>query len=558
MQTGKRKKKLRRLGVIAAILLVVGFTALMLLANFYVEPVLRKRLHTLIVDGSDSLYTYKLGSLNTNLFGGNIKISNLEINVDSNRYRLLEAKKALPAIVMQVNVGRASIKGIGIFSLLFSKKIKIEEILSEDADVRLLRNLKKKDTTMTATENTLPLWKTIQPSIKDIKVDKVKLKGIKLLYRNTEDIDAAKLQFDRCDAEFDNIHIDSTANADTSRIGYVENFSLRFHDLKFRSPDSTYKLKAEWITYNSTTRLLQIDSFKLQPTLEKEERVDSFRKSWYTVTFTKVNFVGLRLDRYLRFNRAEADSVVFEQPKLEIYQDRAGLKSYKSKIGQYPHQQLLNANAMIDIKKFIARNMEIDVVEKHEETRQEGRIELRDLNISVQNIVNDPQLIRGRPVMTASANGKIIGSPIQADFRFYLDSTEGQFDVKGILSNVTAKQINPISLTLANIEVPSANIATLNFFVRGEDYGAEADIRMQYSNLSITFLKRDKETGDISTRGFLTNLLNKYAIYTSNPASGAERTAQNIKTARLTTQSFFGVIWQSVFAGMQSIILKTG
>ena len=81
---------------------------------------------------------------------------------------------------------------------------------------------------------------------------------------------------------------------------------------------------------------------------------------------------------------------------------------------------------------------------------------------------------------------------------------------------------------------------------------------MKYNNLSVVFLKRNKETGANTTRSFLTNLLNKYAIYTSNPASGTERTAQGVKVARLTTQSFFGVIWQAIFAGMQNIILKTG
>ncbi|RYZ29201.1 MAG: hypothetical protein EOO10_07045 [Chitinophagaceae bacterium] len=557
MQPRKRKRSLKRLAIIGGILVLLGLSILIILANYYVEPVLRKRLHTLIIDGSDSLYTYKLGSLNVHLFGGNIEVKNLQVNVDSNRYSFLQSRNALPAMVMQLDVQKASIKGIGIFSLLFNKKILIEEISSKDADVRLLRNFKNEDTSTKVTENKLPLWKTLQPSIKDIAVDRIKLDGIKLLYKNTEGPDAAKLQFDRCDAEFDNIRIDSASIADTARIGYVKNFSLKFHDLKFRTSDSTYKLKAEWITYDSEDRLLQIDSFKLQPTLKEDERIDSLRKSWYTVTFDKVNFMGLRLDRYLRFNRAEADSVVFQNPKLAIYQDKQALKNYRSKIGHYPHQELLNANAIIDIKKFIAVNMQIDVTEKQEETRQEGTIELRDLNVSVQNIINDQALIRQNPVMTATAAGKIIGSPIQADFRFYLDSAEGKFDIKGNLSNVTARQIKPLSLTLANIDVPSANIETLNFFVRGEDYGAVADVDMRYSNLSIVFLKRDKETGDLSTRSFLTKLLNNYAIYTSNPIGGAERRAQNIKTARLTTQSFFGVIWQAVFAGMQSIILKT-
>ncbi|HUC83541.1 MAG TPA: hypothetical protein VMR70_21690, partial [Flavisolibacter sp.] len=478
MQPRTRKQKLRRLGKIAAVLLVLGLGTLFLLARYYVEPVLRKRLHTLIIDGSDSLYTYQLGALNTNVFGGNINVSNLQIRIDSSRYRLLEKQKALPAMVMQVNVQKASIKGIGIFALLFGKKIRIDEIATRQAEITLLRSFQKEDSSTAVTENKLPLWKAVQPTIKDISVDKIKLDGIKLLYRNTEEIDAAELQFDRCDAVFEKIRVDSAAVADTGRLGYVGNFSLKFNDLDFRTPDSTYKLKARWINYNSVTRLLQIDSFKMQPTLPKEERMDSLRKSWYTVEFDRVNFLGLRLDRYLRYNRAEADSVVFEKPRLEVYQDKAGLKSYKSKIGEYPHQKLLTANSIINIKKFIARNMQINVVEKHAETRKEGMLNLQDVDLTVENIVNDPVLIRQNPVATATASGMLIGSPIRANFRFYLDSADGRFDVTGTLQNITAKQINPISLTFANVEVPSANIEALDFFVRGEDYGANSDVRM--------------------------------------------------------------------------------
>lgn len=556
MATVKRKRRWRRLGIGVGAFLLLLFLGLFVLANFYVEPVLRKRLHTLIVDGSDSLYTYTLGDLKTNLFGGNITVSGLQVSVDSNRYQVLQSRQALPALVMQLKVDKASIKGIGVFALLFNKKIFIHEISTNQADVRLLRSFTKKDTSTAATKNKEPLWKAIRSKINDVGVDRIRLDGIRFLYKNTEDVDAAKLQFDRCDALFENIRIDSAAFADTARIGYVEHFSFKLHDLKFRTADSAYKMKAEWITYDSKQRLLQIDSFKLQPTLKKEERTDSLRKSWYTALFDRVDFNGLRLDRYLRFNRAEADSVVLYHPQLSVFQDKAGLKSYKNKIGGYPHQLLLNADAVIAIKKLSAHNMQIEAIERDDVTREEGTIGFDGLEIKIANIVNDPDLIRQNPVATASASGRIIGSPIEASFRFYLDSTEGRFDAKGRLQNVTAAQINPLSSALANVQVPSATIEQLDFSVRGQDYNATADVRMKYSNLSVVFLKRDKETGANSVRGFLTNLLNKYAIYTSNPASGTERTAQNIKVARLTTQSFFGVIWQAVFAGMQAIILK--
>ncbi len=549
-----KKRSLKRLLFILAGALLVLLAAIAFLASFYVEPVLRKRLQTLIVEGSDSLYTYKLGDLHVNFMGGNVGVHDLQVAVDSNRYNQLKKSGQLPALVMQLDVNSAHIKGIGIFSLLFGKKILIDEIESEDANIRISRYIKRKDTTVTVNEKP-PLWKAIRPRIKDVAVNKIKLDGIRLLYKNVEG-DEGKLQFDRCDALFENIRIDSAAVQDTSRLGYVENFSFKLNDLKFRTTDSTYKLKAEWITYSSAKRLLEVDSFKLQPTIkDPESRNDSMQKSWYTVTFDKVSFMGLRLDRYLRLNRAEADSVFFESPSLAVYQDKIGLKNYRSKIGKYPHQLLVNANAMINIKKFVARNMEIAVTEKHAITREEGTINLNNVNLSIANIVNDPALIRKNPVSTAEAEGKIIGSPIKASFLFYLDSADGRFDMKGQIGKVTAAQINPISTRLANIEVPTVQISSIAFFVRGEDYEATSDVQMAYNNLSLIFRKRDGETGANTTRKFLTKILNRYAI---EPSSTGERKAEDVRVARLTTQSFFGVIWRAVFEGMQRIMLKSG
>ncbi|HEV7332567.1 MAG TPA: hypothetical protein VGN63_16130 [Flavisolibacter sp.] len=553
MAAVKKKWTLKRWLLLGSGGLVLFVALMIFLANFYVEPVLRKRLHTLIVDGSDSLYSYTLGSLNVNFWGGHVGVNNLRVQLDSSRYRQLKSTGKLPALVMQLDIARADIKGIGILSLLFGRKIVISEISSREANLKLNRYVKNREEEGPAQQKQ-PLWKAIQPAIKDVRVDRIKLDGIKFLYKN-EDGEEGKLQFDHCDALFENIRIDSAVVDDTSRMGYVENISFRLNDLKYRTTDSTYKLKAEWITYNSAQRLLQVEDFKLQPTIKNEDRIDSMRKSWYTVTFDKVSFMGLRLDKYLQQNRAVADSVIFQRPTLAVYQDKLGQKNYGSKIGRYPHQLLLAARSVIDIKKFVASNMQIDITEKHEDTRQVGTLQLTDINLTVMNIVNDPVLIRQNPVSTADASGKIIGSPIQASFRFYLDSADGRFDVRGRIGATTAAQLNPVSTRLANIEVPTVQISSVDFFVRGEDYEATSNVQMLYNNLTLVFRKRDEETGANQTRKFLTKILNRYAINTSN---GGERKATDVRVARLTTQSFFGIIWKAVFEGMQRIMLKSG
>ena len=77
--------------------------------------------------------------------------------------------------------------------------------------------------------------------------------------------------------------------------------------------------------------------------------------------------------------------------------------------------------------------------------------------------------------------------------------------------------------------------------------------------MSLTFRKMDEETGVVKTQKFLTKLVNKFIMHPSNPGpDGLERTASQHKVLRLTTQSFFALLWKAIFAGMQDIMLKAG
>ena len=128
-----------------------------------------------------------------------------------------------------------------------------------------------------------------------------------------------------------------------------------------------------------------------------------------------------------------------------------------------------------------------------------------------------------------------------------------------MVKNVSAPQLNQLSVPLANVQINSCNIHDLKFIVSGEDYSAAANVRMLYNNLSITLRKTDEETGQVKTKKFMTKMLNRFVIWPNNPGpDGLERTAQNKRVSRLTTQSFFGLLWKTIFAGMQDVMMRSG
>lgn len=554
-------KRISRRAKRAVITLFVLFTTLFIcflfFVNRFVEPILRDRLHTLIIQGSDSLYTYELGSLKANFFGGNVEVQNLQIRVDSTHYKRLEESNALPSLTMQLDLQRGRIKGLGVATLIFSKKINVKEISSKEADVKLFRHLQRRD----VPKNTVPLWKALQPAINSISIDRINLDGIKLLYRNADTSESVKLQFDRCVALFDHIEIDSTSAADTTRIAFAEKISMQFYDLKFRTPDSAYKMKAEVINYSSANKLLEIKEFKIQPTFKKEEFFEraTEQESHQTIEFEDAKFTNLRIDRFIHSNVIAADSVIIQKPEVDIYTDKTLPPNLKNKFGKYPHQLLLRADAHVMINGIRIVDGKISQTERSEKTGQEGNISFSNLNVSISNVTNYTPTIKRNPQCIATASAMIFdSSPIKAKFIFYLDSTEGEFYTEGEVKNVTAAKLNSVAEPLANIKIQSLNISTTSFKVYGDDYSAKGNVRMRYNDLAIIFRKKDEETGANKTKKFLTKLINKFSIYSSNPSEGVERVADNVVYARVSSKAFFGVVWKTVFAGMQNIMMKTG
>lgn len=552
----KRRKKIA-LYFILAVLCIIAF--LLLFVNRFLEPVLKDRLHTLIIQGSDSLYTYQLGRLDADFFGGDVEVENLQIRIDSNRYKMLSDLHALPSLTMQVNLVKGYIKGVGIIPLLFGKRIEITEIGSKDADIALLRHIRQDD----APKNTLPLWKAIEPAINSISIDRINLDGIKMLYRNADTSESVKLQFDRCVARFDNIRIDSIASADTTRIGFTKSISMQFDDLKFRTPDSMYKMRAGLISYSSSARTLELRGFKMQPTLEEKEdfyKVIGKARGMNVIEFERARLTNFQLDRFLHNNIIIADTVAIDKPTITIYVDKTYPALFQSKIGKYPHQLLLKAASTIIVKSLIASSLNVIYTEKARQTGKEGKFTMDNLNIAATNVTNDSNVIKRNNKCVATVQGKILGSsPIAARFNFYLDSTEGQFDADGTIKNVTATQLNALAEPMANTRLQSFDMHRLTFAIRGDNFSTTGNVQMLYNNLFVVLRKQDEETGAMSTKKFLTKVINRYSLHSNNPGSdGRERTGNNIKRARLSTQPFFGLVWKTIFTGVQNIMMQSG
>ena len=121
-----------------------------------------------------------------------------------------------------------------------------------------------------------------------------------------------------------------------------------------------------------------------------------------SIEFQKVRFVNTRLDQFINNDAINADSLVFEKPKVGVYLDRTMQPVFTSKIGKYPHQKLLASSSVINIGHIRTEGGDMVYTEKNEKTGLEGKVSFSDFSLHAQNITNDRRRIPAHPVMLAS------------------------------------------------------------------------------------------------------------------------------------------------------------
>ena len=128
--------------LIIVIAIVVAVSGL----NTFLKPVIKRALSKVVVDGSDSLYTFSLNDYTIGPEGRSAVITGLDIHVDSARYKLLKAAGLLPPLVVSIQVESASVSGLSPWELWRNKNIYCNGIVLKGAKADLLQQEKRTDT----------------------------------------------------------------------------------------------------------------------------------------------------------------------------------------------------------------------------------------------------------------------------------------------------------------------------------------------------------------------------------------------------------------------------
>ncbi|MCW3118265.1 MAG: hypothetical protein JWM28_2347, partial [Chitinophagaceae bacterium] len=414
------KRRTRKIIIGSIIFLLLLAVAVQVFIDRYLEPIIYKRLDKLIVAGSDSLYNFKLEKITVNYWKSSVVLKNLHIQVDSAHYAQREKLANLPALTFEINLVNGSIGGIGLLPLLYRKKINIESIISKNADITFSRHFRKSDKKINSSND--PFWKLIQPDIQSINISKIILDDVSISYTNADSARAFKWKFEHCSTIIDNTKVDSASSMEKDRILFSKNVSIQFNDIKLQTGDGLYAIEAKKLWYSSAAKNVEFENFRFHPLAGQKAFYSKvgYDKDRFNLEFPKIRLVNFQLPQWINRNILSVDTVDLTSPQINVYKDRTAPTDTRSKLGNYPHQQLEKLPFTINIKQMRVSDGQVSYTEKNRKSGQEGRLTFQKLNGTIKNVTNEVASIEKNSKCIVDLHGVLMQhSPLHAVFTFH-------------------------------------------------------------------------------------------------------------------------------------------
>ena len=332
------------------------------------------------------------------------------------------------------------------------------------------------------------------------------------------------------------------------------NWDLSADGISFTSPDKIYKIDIGPFLLDNFHSLITVKSASLTPVVTQEAFVRSlkFQTDLYDLHFTDIKLTGANVKKLLTNKEVIAEDATLHA-NLQIFNDRTVTPDTAGKIGQYPQQLLQKLKTKVYVKTLHAQNSFVKYTERGALSKKTGDVTFYNVQGLITNFTNMESYIKKNSLMTMTTTCKFLNTAdISAVWKLPLNSPNGSFEITGKVGPFNGTKLNPVIEPLGMGSVKSGDINSYNFNMHGTDLRADGECTLIYDGLKIKLLKNTGDSNNLQNKK-LTSLVANVIIKDKNPPSpGSTPRKGDMGFKRVTTKTFFNLVWKSIFAGAKS------
>lgn len=517
--------------------------------NTHKKAIIRNKLENAVREKSGGLYIIKYDSLEMDEIAGYMSISNMNLWHDSTRFLELKKTGKEPSILINIYIPEISVSGVKTPRALIDNKIVGRKLEIKNPVINIIYTNSGKDSSRNVPSK--EIYEQILGKMHFIKADTVLISGAQI---TTSSLRTKKtnIQIQDISVMLVDVKVDSSSNADTTRILFAKESSITCGKLFWSSTNKLYNYSADSVSINSASSNLRIKNFRITPTLNEDAFVNSLptQDDRFDFFVSDIQINNITLPQLFEENII-ADSMLIGSATFKIYRDLAIPRDKKNRLGTYPQQVIQNLPVPFRVGKVILSNGFVEYKERNHITRQSGKVQFYNIYATINNFTNEKKAIAINNVMTAVISSQFLNkTPLRVTWQFYLLDPKGRFDVKGSIGPIDATLLNPLAEPMGPASIKKGHINGTEFNLKGHDYGMDATVKFLYENLTVTVLEKDKGVKELDKKTLKTFIAN-IAIKNSNPKRNEDVRVMQVHLDRDMNRSIFYLAWKTLFKGIK-------
>jgi hypothetical protein len=508
------------------------------------------RLKEVVHESSEGLYTLKYSKVRVNALTGNLTVYDAELIPDSAVFVQLQQSGKAPRFLVGGKVGRLVAHNVRSLAFLQNKKLKIGEVLIDNPRFNLIQYRLEKDTIHDASG----IYQLLSKRLNDLRIGSFNIRNAIIHYQVIDTAATTRTinKIEHLDMGFTKVHF--AGKKDSAGYLAADNYYIRLKDYKHRTSDSLYWVGMHGFSYNSKQQQLALDSFYVLPEYSEKAfgKKLGYQASRYNLRLKDITAEKCDLSDFAETGKMIIGNVSVGGGSASIYMDRSLPLPGEDRRNVVISQKLRTLGLPFGIQVLQLKDVSFTYREYNPLSGETISIAFTGMACKATNVTNLPARVKGNGQMKLQATALFMNAEVKAGFIFDLNSPRGHFTAHISANQIEATRLNPILAAAAKIEVRKGLLVKLQAGIRGNEAAATANVSLTYEDLKVILLKKDGDS--LKKSGFKTMFANMM-IPDDNPKDGVLRTASQVTARRRFGRSFFSMLWGSVSAGIQEIIL---
>lgn len=348
-----------------------------------------------------------------------------------------------------------------------------------------------------------------------------------------------------------------TENNSLQQILDAGKWSLHSEGLDMTTKDGVYAIKLADIDFNDVSRNLKISKVTLSPLITWAAYVKTLKvqHDLYDVKLDNITLAGINTKALINEGKILANSLTLS-PTIKSSNDRTVPFDVTSKVGKYPHQQLLSLDLPVEIGRVNVLNGAVTYRERGRLSEKVGDVVFTSINAVITGFTNTATGIAREKNMVLDAKAVFLNSTaVTTKWVMPLQKLGGNNIITGTFSKINTTALNNVIEPLGMASIRKGTIDGLQFKMYGNDYKSTGEAVLLYHNLKVDVLKSgDNRDNDFEKKGLLSFAAN-VLIKNSNPRNGNTR-SESMNNDRDITKSFFNFIFKGILEASKRTVVK--